>query len=307
MARPFLHGLRRSFDRARVIATGPAGLLSLLAPERLWDEAVPWPPDAAADARLRAERADLAFVLPPSFSSAWWALRAGARRRAGFTGDARARLLTDPVRRPARGDLHLSAEYLALGAPWGIGDPGPLAALAADADGRREAADLCARAGVTGAYAILAPGAAYGPAKRWSAERYAQLAQRLAARGRTILLCGAAADRDACEAVAARGTGTVLAGTSSLGAMAALAAGAQVVVSNDSGLAHLAAATGAPTVVVFGSTSSAWTAPIGERVTVVQHAPVCAPCFQRTCRIGYRCLAAVSVERVVSACERWVA
>ncbi len=305
MARPFLHAVRRAFPDARLIATGPAGLLSLLAPERLWDEAVPWPPDAAAAARLRAEHADLAFVLPPSFSSAWWALRAGARRRAGFTGDSRAWLLTDPVRRPARGDRHPSAEYLALGAPWGIGDPGSLGPLATDRDGQREAADLRTRAGATGAYAILAPGAAYGPAKRWSTERYAQLAQRLAARGRTILLCGAAADREACEAVAALGTGTVLAGGSSLGAMAALAAGAQVVVSNDSGLAHLAAATGAPTVVVFGSTSSAWTAPIGARVTVVQDAPVCAPCFQRTCRIGYRCLEAVNVERGVSACERW--
>jgi hypothetical protein len=33
-------------------------------------------------------------------------------------------------------------------------------------------------------------------------------------------------------------------------------------------------------------------------VTVVQHAPVCAPCFQRACRIGYRCLVAIGVDEV---------
>ena len=82
---------------------------------------------------------------------------------------------------------------------------------------------------------------------------------------------------------------------------------AALVVSNDSGLAHLAAATGAPTVVIFGSTSSAWTAPLGPRVRVVQRPPVCAPCFRRTCRIGYRCLAAVEVAEVARACDELVA
>jgi heptosyltransferase-2 len=78
-------------------------------------------------------------------------------------------------------------------------------------------------------------------------------------------------------------------------------------VSNDSGLAHLAAATGAPTVVLFGSTSSAWTAPLGPQVRVVQHAPVCAPCFQRTCRIGTVCFAAIAVDEVAAACAAWAA
>ena len=69
-------------------------------------------------------------------------------------------------------------------------------------------------------------------------------------------------------------------------------------ISNASGLG------GAPTVVVFGSTSSAWTAPLGERVVVVQRPPVCSPCFARTCAIGYLCLEAVSVDDVLAAVER---
>ena len=82
-----------------------------------------------------------------------------------------------------------------------------------------------------------------------------------------------------------------------------MCARAAVVVSNDSGMAHLAGAAGAPTVAIFGSTSSAWTAPLGAHVRVVQHPPVCAPCFRRTCAIGYGCLAAVSVREVCAAID----
>jgi heptosyltransferase-2 len=112
-----------------------------------------------------------------------------------------------------------------------------------------------------------------------------------------------------CAAVArAIGAGAVtLAGATDLATQAALLADAAVAVCNDSGLAHLAGAVGAPTVVVFGSTSSAWTAPLGARVRVVQDAPVCSPCFQRTCAIGTVCLERVSVAQVIAACESTVA
>jgi heptosyltransferase-2 len=94
----------------------------------------------------------------------------------------------------------------------------------------------------------------------------------------------------------------VIAGETDLLTQAGLCARATLAVCNDSGLAHLAAATGAPTVVIFGSTSSAWTAPLGRRVRVVQRPPVCSPCFQRACRIGYGCLTRIEVAAVERAC-----
>jgi heptosyltransferase II len=120
---------------------------------------------------------------------------------------------------------------------------------------------------------------------------------------------GTAAERAVCEVVAADiGAGAVsLAGTTDLERLVELAAGAGVAVCNDSGLAHVCAAVGAPTVVVFGSTSSAWTAPLGPRVRVVQRAPVCAPCFRADCRIGYACLEAVTAREVLAACEELLA
>jgi heptosyltransferase-2 len=150
---------------------------------------------------------------------------------------------------------------------------------------------------------LLGPGAIYGPAKRWAAERFAAVGRDAARDGARVLVCGTKAEVDTCAEVAgAIGSAAVsFAGQTDLAALAALCAGARFALCNDSGLAHLAAATGAPTVVIFGSTSSAWTAPLGARVRVVQRPPVCSPCFRRTCRIGYACLDRVAVDDVLRA------
>ena len=258
---------------------------------------------------MRAARFDAALVLPPSFSSAWLAFRCGARRRVGFAHEGRSWLLTRAMRRPERGNLHLSREYLQLAAALESPEI-PLPVLGVSAGAEREAAAMLARAGLGDRPSvILGPGAAYGPAKRWSAERFAALGRQLAARGLAVLVCGAASERDICEDVSAAigDEARSLAGATSLPVQAALCARARFTVSNDSGLAHLSAATGAPTVAVFGSTSSAWTAPLGPRVRVVQRAPVCSPCFARDCAIGYGCLAAVEVDMVSRAAGELVA
>jgi heptosyltransferase-2 len=225
-------------------------------------------------------------------------------------------LLTRAIARPSRGARHLSEEYVELGRALHA-VPEPAAKLMSPAPLRvggaatAEAEKLLAGHGLEGApLAVLGPGAIYGPAKRWDAARFAELGARLAKRGHAIAVCGTAAERSICGAVAedverrSGGAGAVasLAGATTLAAQAGLCALSAVVVCNDSGLAHLAAAVGAHTVVIFGSTSSAWTAPLGPHVRIVQHAPVCSPCFQRDCRIGMPCMTAVTVDEVEAAC-----
>ncbi len=306
MARPLLHALRRALPAAEIWAIGTAAG-ALLERERLWNHWVA--ADAhggyAADAALPAGGFDAALVLPPSFSSAWRLARR-ARIRIGFASDLRSWLLTRAVRRPPRGDRHLSEEYRMLGAPLGA-DAVPLPALAALPAEIEEARARSAPLGAAGApFVVLGPGAIYGPAKRWPFDRYVALGRDFAARGFTVLVAGGAEDRaiadPMAEAIGPRAHS--IAGRTTLGEQLALCAAARVTVCNDSGLAHLSAATGAPTVVIFGSTSSAWTAPLGPRVRVVQDAPVCAPCFRRTCRIGTVCLTAVDVRRVREAADR---
>lgn len=314
LARPLLHALARGLPHAERVAVGPAPLLSLLWSDGAFSRGEAWPADGAGRAalarRLRKFEPDAAWILPPSFSSALFAWRIGARVRVGYRHELRSPLLTVALTRPQRGEMHLAAEYQALAAA-GMGGASPSAAsidevplLRPSEAGAAAAERLLASRGITTPPAILGPGAIYGPAKRWPADRFADLGRRLARRGFAVLVCGAAAERDTCDAVArAVGPGAhALAGETDLASQAALCARAGIVVCNDSGLAHLAAATGAPTVTIFGSTSSAWTAPLGPRVAVVQDAPVCSPCFRRTCRIGTLCLAAVTVARVERAC-----
>ena len=320
LARPLLHALRRAHPRASLRAVGPAPLADLLSADPVADAWEAWPAERAARgtlaARLREWRPDLALVLPPSCSSAWFAWRLGARARVGYGHDGRSPLLTRSLRRPARGERHLSEEYLDLGraagavAPaGGAGETGapagapPLPVRGAAVEAARA---LLAKRGLAGApVAVLGPGAIYGPAKRWDPERFAALARGLARGGLRVLICGAPPERALCESVASQaGEGVLsLAGETALPLQAGLLRVAALAVCNDSGLAHLAAAVGTPTVAIFGSTSSAWTAPLGERVRVVQRAPVCSPCFRRTCAIGYRCLTAIAVADVERACR----
>jgi len=308
LARPLLFALRRSFPEAEITTVAPAALLDLIAGDGTQDRAEPWPPPGgerhALVGRLRDPRPDTALILPPSFSSAWFALRAGAVRRVGYRHELRDALLTDALPRAARGDVHLADEYLALGARVGA-VAAPVTKLLPPAQGVAEAAGALQAAGLDGhPLALLGPGAIYGPAKRWAPERFAEVGRALRDSGHAIAVCGTAAEQsDAQQVASAIGHRAVsLAGRTSLPALAALCARAALAVCNDSGLAHLAAACGARTVVIFGSTSSAWTAPRGQ-VRVVQRAPVCSPCFQRTCRIGYRCLAAIEARDVLAACE----
>src|SRR5262249_22055659 len=159
-------------------------------------------------------------------------------------------LLTDALKRPPRGDVHLAVEYLALldrlappdrdAMDWLRMPPLAVAPEAAEA-ARRVRSRL---PGPAAPLALIAPGARYGPAKRWGAERYAELARRLIARGHTVAVCGGAEERETCERVAGAAGALSLAGETSLDELAGLCAMAAFTVSNDSGFAHLSAAVG---------------------------------------------------------------
>ncbi len=247
---------------------------------------------------------DVAYVLPNSIKAALLPFFARVPRRIGYQGEGRPFLLTE--RRPnPKGRPPMVAHYLALAGPTGEGravDARPR--LVADPSIRDAA--FAATGLFAGGYWAFAPGAEYGPAKRWPADHYAALARDLhAADGTPVALLGSPAERALCDQVAAAAPGAcrVLAGETSLAAAIALVAASRGLVSNDSGLMHVAAAFGRPQVAVFGSTSPEHTPPLNDRARIVwlkdELALACMPCFERTCRYGhYRCLTAVEPGRV---------
>jgi heptosyltransferase-2 len=145
------------------------------------------------------------------------------------------------------------------------------------------------------------PGAFYGTAKRWLPERFAAVADTLAARGARIALVGGAAERPIAEAIAAqmRAPARVLCGETTVPELVGVLARLRLLVTNDSGPMHVAAALGVPVVAVFGPTDWRETHPVGEAHRVVREPVHCSPCGLRECPIDHRCMRRVSVDRVL--------
>ena len=154
----------------------------------------------------------------------------------------------------------------------------------------------------------LNPGAEYGPAKRWPAERFVTAAREIQKRTNCLwLIFGGKADIPlASEIESAIGTGSPspinLAGKTSLRELCAVIKQCRVLLTNDTGPMHIAAALGTPVVVPFGSTSPELTGPIlsaDARHQLIKSDAPCSPCFLRECPIDFRCMNGITVERVV--------
>jgi heptosyltransferase-2 len=250
-------------------------------------------------------RFDTAYVLPNSLKSALLPFLASIPKRVGYLGEARVGLLTHRLKNP-KDRPPMVAFYSALsGDKQGLGQDRPQLQVPAP----QIQAALRAHGLQAGSYFVFAPGAEYGPAKRWPAIHFAELAKSLES---PALLLGSAKESDLCQEIAgAAGAGRCidLAGKTSLAQAFALIAGARAVVSNDSGLMHVAAAFGVPQVALFGSSSPEHTPPLNGRAQVIwlkqaadyQPPLDCSPCFQRECPLGHtRCLYDITPEAVLA-------
>lgn len=150
-------------------------------------------------------------------------------------------------------------------------------------------------------YVCIHPGARL-PSRRWPPERFAQVADRLAEDGFSIVLTGTREESPILATVqeAMAATALDLSGHTSLGILAALVAEASLVVCNDTGISHVAAAVGTPSVVVAcGSDAGRWR-PLDEaRHRVLWHPVPCRPCDFEHCPTGHECAAGVTAEAVV--------
>jgi len=223
----------------------------------------------------------------------------------GFRGEMRFGLIND-ARVLDKASLPLQVErYAALAQPRGeaLRRPLPEPRLAIDAAKRNAAV---ARLGLDLArpVAAFAPGAEYGPAKRWPASHFAALGRMLVDRGEQVWLFGSAKDSPIAREIAASiGAHAVdLTGRTSLDEAIDLMSLASRVVSNDSGLMHIAAALDRPMAAIFGSSSPAYTPPLSAKARVVRLNLACSPCFQRECPLAHtNCLKLIEPARVLDA------
>ena len=275
-----------------------------------WRAWTGWREDVRA---LEAGAFDTAILLPNSYGTARNVAKAGIPERWGFATDGRARLLTRPIDTP-NGDLHQRAYYQALTTALGCAEGPPFASIRPNSE---KAKDVLREIGldIDEPFVVFAPGAAYGRAKQWLPERYAELADLIINdKGWSVLMVGAPVDRSACEEIARRlpKRGTRInrlidfCGKSDLALLAGILGEAHVVVSKDSGAMHLAGAVGTKVIGIFGPTRDKQTSPLAAgpdapQPVVITHEVFCRPCMLRECPIDHRCMRRIAARDVFAA------
>jgi heptosyltransferase-2 len=265
---------------------------------------------------------DKAYVLPNSFKSALLPWLANIPERRGYKGEMRFGLLNKRLANPPRHARGSMVEFYLNLAPsplegegWGEGAVTPRPKLQANPNHSPKGSDPNWLADTKPkTYTTIAPGAEYGPAKRWPAAHFAELIAKL---DNPVVLLGAAKEQALCEAIRqaalqASPTQTILnlAGKTNLTEAIALIANAKNMVSNDSGLMHVAAAFGIPQVAIFGSSDPRHTPPLNDKAKVLWLKEMdgefkgleCSPCFKRECPLEgaahLRCLKRIQPKAV---------
>ncbi|MDP3000740.1 MAG: lipopolysaccharide heptosyltransferase II [Bryobacterales bacterium] len=306
MSLPALGAIRARFPEAHIAVLARPWVADLYAREPFADMVIPYTAERGANdlagkwraaADLRARKFDCAILLQNAFEAAALAWLARIPRRIGYDRDGRGLLLTDAVPVPKPGEIgrHQRFYYLELLRRAGVvsgfssGDTVRLVGVARSATGE--------------AWVGVSPGAAYGSAKRWPPESFAEAAVEVASKiGAPVALFGSADERLLCEQVerliAGRARVVNFAGQTSLRQFIDLAAACRVFLTNDSGAMHIASALGVPTVAVFGATDDDATGPAGEFSRIVREPVDCSPCLLRECPIDHRCMTRVAAGRV---------
>lgn len=305
MSLPVLRALRRRHPEDRLTVLAREGPAAIYRAEGSADEVLRRSSFLGDAVTLRARRFDEAWLLPNSLRAALLAFLSGANRRLGYATDRRRQLLTEAPP-PPPGTRHQLRDYDALLLSAGIPpDPDPPRLPIPEAAARRAGQALAAAGLSRDELVVLCPGSASTVIKRWPADRFAALSDRLAGRGISCAVATGPGERELGAAVArkAKAAPPVLGEDLDPVELAAVFARARLVVANDSGPAHLAAAVGTPVVVFFGPTDPGRTAPSGAPVRVLDRYVFCSPCFREACPYGHECMEEITAEMALSAAE----
>jgi heptosyltransferase-2 len=325
MALPAIADVRGRYAGARLVVAARRSVADLFPMSPLVDEVIALEGGGVGPGRarrrdlgaLRSVRADAALILPNSFASAWLVWRAGIPERWGYSSDFRRPMLSRAVARPAL-RRHQSEYYRYLVRALGCG-PGEVEGTFAVPEASVESARALLRdrgRREERALVTIAPGAAYGGAKRWPAEHFAALVTALVREhDAECALVGSAEDAAVTASIRAavpeevRRSVIDLAGATALDEAAGVMSLSSACVSNDSGAMHVAAAAGVPLAALFGPTRERESAPLPRRdgrVEVLINHVWCRPCMLRECPLDRQCMTGLSPGKVLAAIGDWL-
>ncbi len=308
MTLPAVRTIRANFPEARLTVLAQPWVADIFSANPLVDEVILYHKKTTHAGlsgmwrlalELAVQKFDLAILLQNAFEAALLARLAGIPAIAGFNRDARGLLLSHPVRITSEiKRKHQVFYYQYLLEALGLNPSENKLYLSLSDQDTSWAQAFVNR--LPKPIIGLNPGAAYGPAKCWPAERYGEVAKKLVDRiGGTVLVFGTKDDTKAADIIDQQAGHSVdLTGQTTLAQAMALIGCCAVFITNDSGLMHVAAAQNTPLVAIFGSTDAVATGPFSEKVVVVQKTLACAPCLKTHCPTNFECMKGITTEEV---------
>lgn len=317
LATPVLATLRTAFPQA-YIAYLHRGYVGEIVHGCGWhDASMLWPsvkgPAAAAATltlarQIARQQFDTALLLTNSFRSALTIRLAHVSRRVGYSREARGWLLTDRLRPLKEAGEFVPSPmldyYIRLAEHIGCEVTDRRLRLGISPEQEEAGQALKRHYGLSDRrYAIINPGAAFGAAKCWLPERFAEVCDRLhRERGCIGVIVGAPGEAPLMRAIAKMAREPVVCcdqpGTS-LGSLKVLVRDADWMICNDTGPRHYANAFGIRVVTIFGPTYQEWTDTGYSGEVKLQARVDCGPCMLRTCPLDHRCMKKISVEQVM--------
>ena len=312
MAVPALRELRRVLPAAHLTLVSRPGTADIFLDADFVDEVLVYDRAGLSTAwnqvrEWRRQKFDLALLFQNAFEGAAISFLARVPTRMGYDTDWRGVLLTHSLPLPAwKDERHESFYYLhivgelerLLYGTSSIDESEPRFDLRVSEERKRTAFEFLREHGarVSAPLTLLCPGSINSRAKRWPAERYAELADRLAGSGADVALIGSCGELDVSQEVCkhAQRQPIVLTGKTTVAEATAIISIAEVLITNDTGPAHIGAALHTPTLVIFGPTNPLTTYPMSSSAELIRRAPDCAPCMLRDCPIDHRCMTAIA-------------
>jgi heptosyltransferase-2 len=261
---------------------------------------------------LKKYNFDIGLLFTNSFSSALLFYLAKIPQRWGYSRDWRHIFLTKSVSIKKHGKpVHQVHYYLNLLSGLGLETNTPCLSLPISPEEKNQARSLLLSHQINDQRPIVMfnPGAFYGTAKRWPAEKYAELARLLQKDlSAHILIIGSKDEVELAESIAnsMATPAVILSGKTSLRKLAALMGLSDLLVTNDSGPMHMANALGTPVVALFGPTDPRSTKPYQDPSLYIKKEAPCWPCSYRECPFDHRCMTKISPEEVYRACRHFI-
>lgn len=316
MAVPALRELRRVLPDAHLAVVARSGTADIFIDADFVDEVMVYDRAGLASAwnqarEWRRRKFDLAVLFQNAFEAGAMAFLSRVPARIAYATDRRGALLTHPLPSPDwKDERHESFYYLNIVAELerlfygtsSIETTEPRFDLRVSEDRKRKAFDLLLEHGAraNAPLTLLCPGSINSRAKRWPAERYAALADRLVESGTNVVLIGSPGESAVTHEICQHAQHQLveLTGKTTVAEATALISIADVLITNDTGPAHIGAALNTPTLVVFGPTNPLTTYPLSSHAEIIRRAPDCAPCMLRDCPIDHRCMTAIAPAEV---------